>query len=1324
MSSDNLRKGLINDSFGDFGSFVETLIPEEKKTAREKAGFLGKLFVSWIYPTLKLAQKQPLEVETIQPLSKTEKSSYIYEKFKNQLIITQKGENTLFKALFRTFQKQIIITFIWLVISVVTSVVIPIMIKSIIDYITNQVEDYIYASTIIAVIIISRAINMISNAQARLEIRSFGFDAQSVLSVELMSKSLRTSFLSNPRYTTGEVINLMQVDAGKLQFVTYYLGVALLVPIQLILTVYLMFVYIGLSFLGGFGIMILTAVWNTLIGKFLMKYQQTMMKEKDKRTNCANQIFSQIKFIKINAFEDFFRNKLFKLRKAEIDITRKRYFGTAFYIFSVWLSPLLILSGTFLMHILLGHQLSAGSTFAIISLFQMLQQPLLQLPIAINEVMATNISLKRIQKFLFTDELQSDCIQFDYYGDEKSVEIKDGNFYWSALKKEEIDEQEKKEQENKKKKKQKKNKNKKLQVEEQIQKENEKKQVLYNINMEIKKGKMVGIIGDVGSGKTSILQAIIGEMLYNPENPPKVTITGSLAYVGQKYWIQNLTVKENILFGLEYKEQKYQNALKYSCLQQDLKILIKGDETMIGEKGINLSGGQKARISLARAIYSDADIILLDDPISAVDAHVGNFIMNECLNGYLKDKTRILITHALNNLQYVDYVYLFENGSIIEQGTFQEIQQSSNFNSIFQKLYKHQNHNEEEETIEQKVEELPQLAKQASQKEESKNDQNNELMLDEDRERGNLALETYKQYFKLTGYFNICLLVFIQICWIGCYFGTSILIALWTSHAEEDEHIDNYKYLEVYFYFSLGQGIFAFLRPLLLVSAGTRTSDKIHTRMINCLLYAPQCSFFERVPLGRILNRLTKDQNSLDSEVYWGLSWFFVSMSLLIANLTIYVYSSTAYMLIPLFFYFCLCWWIQQLYVTASRELQRLESISKSPIVSFFGECINGQSYVRVFKKESKFIEKHCDNMDVNRRVFLELIGSQTWFMLVLGLVSLIVNAMAIVYCVFYSFSNPSLAGLLLTYATQIDGNVSECVQSFSQLQLGLVSFERCLAFTKIEPEPGYKELVDNHLVEVSHQENYLDHWPKEGRIDYINYSVRYREGLKPALKNLNITIDPQDKIGVVGRTGAGKSTMTLTLLRILEALEGKIIIDDVDISTISLKQLREHITMIMQDSTIFDGTLRENIDPLNQRTDEEIIKVLEQCCLKELTQQRNGLNTQISEGGDNLSSGEKQLICIARAVLKKSKVVLIDEATANIDVETEHKIQETILNAFSDCTVITIAHRINTILHCDKIIVIDQGEIKEYGKTQDLLLVKDSIFYGIYQEALKHNKK
>ncbi|CAD8125126.1 unnamed protein product [Paramecium sonneborni] len=1322
MSSDNLRKGLINDSFGDFGSFVETIAPEEKKTAREKAGILGKLFVSWIYPSLKLAQKQPLEIENVQPLSKTEKSQYLYEKFKNQMIITQKGENTLFKALYFTFQKQIIITFIWLIISVITAVVIPMMIKSIIDYITNQVEDHVYASTIISVIMISRAINMISNAQARLQIRSFGFDAQCVLSVELLSKSLRTSFLSNPRYTTGEVINLMQVDAGKLQFVTYYLGVALLVPIQLIVTIYLMFVYIGLSFLGGFGIMLLTAIWNTLIGKFLMKYQQTMMKEKDKRTNCANQIFSQIKFIKINAFEQFFKEKLFQLRKVEINITRKRYFGTAFYIFSVWLSPLLILCGTFLMHILLGNQLSAGSTFAIISLFQMLQQPLLQLPIAINEVMATNISLKRIQKFLFTDELESNCIQYDYYGDEKSVEIRNGNFYWSSLKKEEIDEQEKKEQENKKKRKKQK-KNKKLQIEEQNQKENEKKQVLFNINVEIKKGMMVAIIGDVGSGKTSILQAIIGEMLYNHENPPKITIAGQLAYVGQKYWIQNLTVKENILFGLEYKEQKYQNALKYSCLQQDLKILIKGDETMIGEKGINLSGGQKARISLARAIYSDADILLLDDPISAVDAHVGNFIMNECFNGYLKNKTRILITHALNNLQYVDYVYLMENGVIIEEGTFQQIKQSTSFNSIFEKLYKNQHQNDDVETIEQKVEDLPQLVKQSSQKEENNNEQNNELMLDEDRERGKLAFDTYKQYFKLTGYFNIFILILIQICWIISYFGTSILIAMWTSHSE-DEDIDNYKYLEVYFYFSLGQGVFAFFRPFLLVFAGTRTSDKIHTKMINCLLYAPQCSFFERVPLGRILNRLTKDQNSLDSEIYWGLSWFFVAISLLLANLTIYIYSSTAYMLIPLFFYFCLCWWIQQLYVRASRELQRLESISKSPIVSFFGECINGQSYVRVFKKESKFIEKHCENMDVNRKVFLELVGSQTWFMLILGLVSLFVNAMALVYCVFYSFSNPSLAGLLLTYATQIDGNVSECVQSFSQLQLGLVSFERCLAFTKIEPEQGYKELVNNNLEEAQHNENYLDHWPKEGRIDYINYSVRYREGLKPALKNLNFTIDPQDKIGVVGRTGAGKSTMTLTLLRILEALEGKIVIDDVDISTISLKQLREHITMIMQDSTIFDGTLRENIDPLNQRTDEEIIQVLEQCCLKDLTTQRNGLNTQISEGGDNLSSGEKQLICIARAVLKKSKVVLIDEATANIDVETEHKIQETILNAFRDCTVITIAHRINTILHCDKIIVVDSGQIKEYGKTKDLLLEKDSIFYGIYQETLKQNKK
>ncbi|CAD8112763.1 unnamed protein product [Paramecium primaurelia] len=1325
----SLKAPLLNQNEEDTIKLVN-------KSRRNRAGIISQLLFTWVYGTIDIASKVTLENDMIEDLRFQDTSEQLYYRFLKQFDKRKSKKNGLLFSLIGVSLGQCMFVFIVMLFNVGTSLLNPLLIKWIIEYLMKEEKETQEGIILIFSIIGIRIISVICQQHSFYQIRLVGYDWMSILSMALLGKSMNVSYQSNKEHTSGQILNYMQVDTMKLQWFGWYLSQIMLMPLQIGISIYMMFKFIGIAFLGGLGVIILTAIFNIYVGKIIMDYQIMMMKNKDLRTNCANEIFQQIKFIKVNAYEEYFRLKLTKLRNQEIKTIKTRFFAACLTILSLWLSPMLILNATFLIYVAIGNDLTPANTFAIISLFQSLQGPLLFLPMAINALIETNISFKRIQRFLLTNELMNDCItnssQLQKKGlnvndsttqvmrtqidNDFAIKIENGTFYWSSYK-------DQPQQEN----------NTLTNKNQKIDPLVESEPILKNINIRIEKGQFVSIVGDVGSGKSSLIQAMLGEMIYK-EDKPRIQINGSFAYVSQKAWIQNATVKENILFGLPFDQTKYDEAIKFSCLKEDIKILVKRDQTMIGEKGVNLSGGQKARVSLARAIYSNCDIYLLDDPISAVDVHVAKFIIYECLNGYLKEKTRILVTHALNCCQYTDYVYLMENGTIVEQGTFADIKQNQQFKNIYQKFYKDAKNDEESQEQLNDVEQVPisELIlekKQSSQKDTlaipQNKDEIDELMLLEDRNKGSISFEILATYIRMTGGVLFAIfMIFMLLLWDACYIGSSLWMAHWTQQASEDlingEDTNNYFYLTIFSVLSLSYGILAFLRQWVFVIVSCNQANNIHNKMISCLMYAPQCQFFERVPLGRIMNRLTKDQNVLDSELHWTFNWMLVQVFLLLANTFLNIYTSSPWVAIPMVIYFFLCCKTYIIYMTASRELFRLEAISKSPILSYFSESIMGISTIRAFQRQSQIMNKHGNNQDINRKIFLEQIAANAWFGLILGLSSFMVNTTAIAFCMFYSTNNPAFAGLLMTYASTLDQNINGTVQCLGQVENGLISFERCVAYTKVKPEKGYEAAVKRYQNNQNYRDQYIPQWPKNGIIEYKNYSVQYREGLPLALKKMSIIINPREKIGIVGRTGAGKSTITLTILRILEAINGQLLIDGHDISTISLRQLRESITMIMQDPTLFSGTIRDNIDPLNLRTDEEVMQAINKCCLTELIESRKGLETHINDHGDNLSAGEKQLVCIARAVLKKSPIVLIDEATANIDIDTEHKIQDTIQNAFADCTVITIAHRINTILHCDKILVLDKGEVKEFGLTKELLNQTNSLFYGIYQETLK----
>ncbi|CAD8116510.1 unnamed protein product [Paramecium sonneborni] len=1239
----------------------ENLIINSDRDNQES--WFERLFYLKIYTLMKNAQSHQLNEEELEEYFIQQSSQSLHENFSE--FLKQNKQSSLTTVLLKFFFKRFLKIYCIQLIQLGSQLLMPLIIQYVLIYISNENKKTQNGIILICLIFGIRIIVLLCQPHQKLMLTLIGQDAMAIISMQIMNKCLKLSTLSNTQRTQGEITNLIQVDAQKMLYAS-------------IITLIYIYREIGYTVFVGITIIIITFIVNHFLGKSLLLSQKAVLKSKDERIKQTNEVFQQIKFIKINAYEQLFQSKIEQLRESERKCIKKRLDHFSFNVFFGWLSPQLILSLSFGVYVYFGNELTPSKVFPIISLLLMLASNLQILPISYNALQEALLSLKRVSSFLETDEIMNKCIeQFDLRDPNIAIQIVNGNFNWN-----------------------------KTQIEKQSL------NILKNIQLTIKPGQFVSLIGDIGSGKSSLIQALIGEMVYENEEQqqPNIKIYGNIAYVGQKAWIQNGSVKDNILFGKQFHEISYENAIYYSCLNQDLEVLIDGDSTIIGEKGINLSGGQKARISLARAIYSDASIYLLDDPLSAVDIHVGNFIMKECFLNYLKEKTRVLSTHTLSFCQYTDQIYLLQNGEIVGQGNYQQMKQNQKFLEIEQK-FKSETEEITDNDIQKKqnTESIQYMNTSSATKKQKEFKIAEELILKEDRQSGDIDLSVYQKYFVYNGGFkNYLLLIIIMLMWIIAQLFSNLWIAHWSGDLT-NIYYNQRTYIIVYLCLGVLQSLLAYGRAALIANSSVKSTTIIHNQIIQNLLNAPQCEFFERVPTGRIMNRLTKDINCLDIEINMNLSFFSTKISQIVSSTLIALIATTNLIILPLALFFYLSIKIQRNYMKASRELQRLDLISKSPILSYFVESLQGLSTIRAYQKFFFFLNNFSQKLDRNRQIIFVQTYASCWFNQILGFLSLIVNMFAIIYCIIFS-DNAPFAGLILTYVSSLDIITQQTIETIGLVENNMISFERCLDFTKVPQEnQNQKETIQN--------------WPNQGIIEFKDLFVKYRSNLPFVLQEFSYKINQKEKVGIVGRTGAGKSTITLSLLRILEAFEGQILIDSIDISQISLKQLRSSITSIQQDAVIFQGTIRQNLDPLQQHQDNDIIQVLNDCCLNKLINERNGLDTIINESGDNLSAGEKQLICIARAILKKAKIILIDEATANIDLETEEKIQKAISIAFKDCTVITIAHRINTIMKCDKILIIDNGHLIESGPSKELLSNESSIFYSIYQEVMKGQK-
>ncbi|XP_051774742.1 ATP-binding cassette sub-family C member 3 isoform X3 [Erpetoichthys calabaricus] len=1134
-------------------------------------------------------------------------------------------------------------------------------------------------------------------------------------------KSLVITNLAKRSSTVGEVVNLMSVDAQRFMDLTTFLNLLWSAPLQIILALYFLWEKLGPSVFAGVAVMVLLIPFNAAIAMKTRAFQVEQMQYKDARIKLMNEVLNGIKVLKLYAWEKSFKDKILEIRQNELNVLKKAAYLGALSTFAWTSAPFLVALTTFAVYVTVdeANVLDAQKAFVSLSLFNILRFPLNMLPQVISSIVQAAVSLKRIQHFLNHDELDPESVDRKNISPGYAVSVMNGSFSWDP----------------------------------------NGSVTLNNINLLVPGGSLVAVVGHVGCGKSSLISALLGEM---EKLEGKVAIKGSVAYVPQQAWIQNATLRDNILFGHPYNEQKYRRVLEACSLLTDLEVLPGGDQTEIGEKGINLSGGQKQRVSIARALYSEADVFLLDDPLSAVDAHVAKHIFDKVIGpeGELKGKTRILVTHGISFLPQVDNIVVMVEGQVSEMGSHQDLLRQNGAFAEFLRNYTLEDiTEEEEEEAAMQIEEedsfpedalsnhidivdnepvvnearkqfIRQISVISSDSEnpkkmsvrvrryserrheppaESKAPEVQKLIQAEVAETGRVKLKVFWDYIKAVGPLLSIFICFLYCCQNAAAIGANIWLSEWTNDVIiNGTQQDTKQRVGVYAALGITQGLLILATCFLSRAyCMLQAAGMIHQQMLHSILRSP-LGFFEATPSGRILNRFSKDVDTIDThipdniDIWMRTFWYTVTVFLVCSALT----PVFLIVIVPLMMFY---WWVQRFYVATSRQLKRLESVSRSPIYSHFSETITGTSVIRAYGRCNAFVLLSDMKVDENQKSYYPGIVSNRWLGIRVEFIGNCVVLFAALFAVIGKNNlNPGLVGLSVSYALQVTMSLNWMVRMTSDLESNIVAVERVKEYSETPTEAPW----------IIKEKRPPQEWPGKGDVEFHNYSVRYREGLDLVLKNLNLKVKGGEKIGIVGRTGAGKSSMTLSLFRILEAAAGEITVDEVKISDIGLHDLRTKLTIIPQDPVLFSGTLRMNLDPFNNYTDEEVWKILQLSHLnKFVSSQAAQLELECSEGGENLSVGQRQLVCLARALLRKTRILVLDEATAAVDLETDNLIQSTIRTQFEDCTVFTIAHRLNTIMDYTRVLVLDKGQIAEFD-TPANLISKKGIFYSMAKDA------
>ena len=1079
--------------------------------------------------------------------------------------------------------------------------------------------------------------------------------AQSALTSMIFHKATRLTAAARQEFTSGKVTNMVSSDVNRVTQFLLMCNQIWMAPIQIAIILGFLIAAIGPAAIAGVALLILISPLQKLFMTTMRAIRAAIAPLTDTRVKLTQESIQGIRVIKYFTWETPMQDIIEAIRKKEIAKILARSLLNAFVFTLAFSIPVLSSTISFVVYAVTYPDFNPGNLFSALALFNQLRFPLMFLPSILASFADFRIAIKRMEELLEAPEL--DWRPTLDKNSPNAVTITNAEFVWDAPPLKAVEPSTDKS-------------GKAVVLKEPVGEDITMQDMrstafkLTDLNMVVPRGKLVAVVGPVGSGKSSLLNALIAEM---KRVSGDVVLSGSLGYAAQEAWIKNATIRDNIIFGLPYDKQRYLKALRDCALETDLEVFEDGDLTSIGERGINLSGGQKQRINLARLVYFNSDIVLMDDPLSAVDAHVGKHLFEDCLQGALKEKTRILVTHQLHFLPSVDYIFVMKDGTIKERGTYAElIGAGGAFSTMIQA------HGSSDSTAREanlmfdtnteaidRIDAMLEIKHTVAAKNQ---------MQTEDREVGAVKTRVWSTYIEASGGWLFAVgLVLILILTQGARIGTDYWLVIWANRAIPS--FNQGQYIGYFFLWSVVQTIIFYMSGVYMAYAGTRAARVLHAQALKRILRAPVL-YFDRTPLGRILNRFSKDTDGVDSMLMDSIRMFTITLSAAIGIL-ILIIVATPIFLAPLVPVLGLYYYVQKLYRMTNIELKRIDSVTRSPLYAQIGESLTGMATIRAYGEEGRFVAVNRELIDGNIGPFYIMTVAGRWLGLRLEVLGGVLVFFATVLGILARGTpgyTPALFGITLSYALQVTGNLNWSVRQFTEVENAMNAVERIAHYGEhLDQEAPAKSTVQ-----------VPKGWPHEGSVEFENVSFTYSPELPAVLKKVSFKLAARTKTGICGRTGSGKSSLIQALFRMADPLlDGRILIDGIDIATLGLDNLRSNLSIIPQDPVLFSGDFRRNLDPFGMHTDEELWAALDTACLKPKIIELGGLDSRVQAGGENLSVGQRQLLCLARAMLTKPRVLIMDEATANIDFETDSIIQRVLATQLTNATIITVAHRL-----------------------------------------------
>ncbi|KAF9942386.1 hypothetical protein BGZ65_001426 [Modicella reniformis] len=1379
---------------------------------------------SWADSLIALGYKRTLNQEDIWDFQLSDYSSAVIHHFRQSILATRKNHTFIIRLVIN-FRKRITVQVVWAIIWALLMFVGPYALERILHFIKNKktvsVEwGYVYVFGMF----FGMLLGTVAQSQTLWHGRRISMQLRSIVVGEVFAKALRRkdragqtqkgtekdSDEENEMFTHGAINNMISNDTSEISNASAYLQDVYILPLQITLAIVFLYRILGWPALAGVVTMVCFIPFNLFLTNKVEKIQDELMKATDKRAELMNELLQAIRIIKFFSWERNFYSKVDKARELELYKLRLRFswwvLGTALWIGS----PAIVTIATFFVYTkMAGNVLTAEVAFPSLALFNVLRGPMDAFPEMLSQCLRAKVSAARVDRFLDEEEVlvyaNANAKPRKNLPTDPIIGFKKATFSYAGKTEQDAA-------------------NATHEAGETVGGHHFE---LKDLNLQFPVGELSVITGPTGSGKTSLLLSLLGEI--NPvkgqaflprrdshDINPVTGLTNGIAYVAQQAWLQNDTARNNILFGLPFEQHRYDQVIEMCALRRDFEILEHGDETEIGERGITLSGGQKQRIALARAIYSRAGHILLDDCLSAVDAHTAKWLFAKCLMGPLmQGRTRILVTHAVSlTLRGAAHVVVLKDGTVVANGTPNQVLESG---VLGDEIANEDQTIDEDHTDDHTIEEVEDEngtstpvasssvtlsaagKKRISNGDDSSTDstvpvkEKKRLMEDEGKVDGSLSWEIYKLYFGSMGgipywIFVLASFLLMQIFQVASdtwlrfwaaagdkhdgkaaysssipYFASStsnasgLLMSLACQYRVDHtyfggnpyrncrqeifderqpmsplsalsyepetptefstlddeprgEHDDLNYYLGIYALLSVLFIIVIMCRQLIQYKGSLTASRSIHRRLLSQILNSP-VRFFDTTPLGRIMNRFTKDIETVDQEVAPIASGFLFDLLGTITVVLVITYVTPQFLL-PAFLISILFVIMATLYLRSSRELKRIESITKSPIFSHFGESLSGVATIRAYGQEKRFQHENLELLDDHNRPFFYLWVCNRWLSIRVDVLSALVSFFAgLLIVVNRDTLDAGAAGISLSYSLTFTDHVLWIVRLYSNNEMNMNSVERVREYMDLPQEPPA-------IIEGSRPP---PGWPSQGEIKVENLVMQYSPDDPAVIRDISFHITPREKIGIVGRTGAGKSTLAVAFFRFMEMTSGKITVDGVDISKLGVHDLRSSLTIIPQDPVLFIGTIRTNLDPFNEHDDAALWATLKRVHLisSDGTESNafGNLDSEVQENGNNFSQGQRQLIGLARALLKQSKVIILDEATASVDHETDARIQATIREEFKDSTLLTIAHRLRTIIDFDKILVMDHGKVVQFDTPWNLIR-EEGIFRGMCQRS------